>query len=858
MTAAGAAAAATAATTAPATASTTTAATAAAASPASLAARMRELRLRRAPLRKGAARDFATLLAWAAVRRARRHDPDEPVFVELSTDGFELVTTSSGYDEQTRTSDQLTEPPPPPDPDETTVIPGSAMPEMLEAWRRVALKRFVAGTHGPVEFPLPPGASLPTPADGKVLVASNFRPTSSLPLEHQAFIAAKTAKEIVMGSVVPVRHWSEVAAIMPTFVAVHPTTGKLRIIFDGRALNRLLADPRGVVHYEEARRALTSAICATKIDIEGAYRHVRVREDQQRYLGFEVAGRIYKYTCLPFGVNWSPALFLDAIRPVVAEARSRGIRLVWYMDDFLIMADDVETLDKHCAYFLNALVDAGWLPAADKTYPYAFSAITFLGLLISYAGPLRDGPYLSVPPSKARRIRADALALLERGLCHVSSLQKLAGRLNFARIVAPQIGFLRRGLDAATSAGLKAFHGAVPVKGRLEEELRAVAHAALTLPSFTLGIEDEAARRQLGRVYSDASAVGWGAMHLHPLAPLVQMPGELAVTLELCGEDSVPRGWTVGGRFSATDCSLSSGAREVRAVSLGAAALDLRDGHITWHCDATVAVFCITAWSSKSDHVAQALSDLWDVLRSRNLTISVSHVFRDASFMPVADWLSRQGWRESQAEWAIGMADVAAICNALRARRPTADLFASERNRRCVRFCSQWFEPGAVGDAFHVSWAGEAWWAFPPASQLERFATRLTAFYRQAEALESSAPLPSSVARGGSSSPLSSPLSPLASADCPRAVPMSPHRNLSSSCSFTVVLLYPEAPGAPHSVTVADLVARHATRSLTVFSPIDAARQLIANIRLVDGEGEDAPLGPPWPIRAALFHVGPL
>lgn len=795
---------------------------------------MTDLRLRRAPVRRGAIRDFATIMAWCAVRRQQREDPDEPRFVEIAIGDdalpATLVTADNCIPKALPTS-PMTSPPDPPE--ECTVIPGTDMPRMREAWSRAAASVFTAGTHGPVSLPLPPGQALPSAAPGHVLLSTNFRPTSSLPLEHQAFIASRTAKEIAMGSVVPVRDWSELAAVMPTFVAVHPTTGKLRIIFDARALNRLLRDPKGVVKYDDVRLALQHAMCATKLDIEGAYRHVRVAAEQQRYLGFEVAGRLYRYTCLPFGVSWSPALFLDMLRPVIDAARRQGVRLVWYMDDLLIVADDVATLDAHGALVLHELMDSGWQPAADKTFPYAFSIIVFLGLLVSYKGPLRkDVPYLSVPLSKSRRIFDEAMGLVEKGVAHVSALQRLCGRLNFSRIVAPQVAFLRRGLDAATAAGLRAFHGIVPVVGRLREDLLAVAHAAQTLHTLTLGLEDETARRQLGRAYSDASAVGWGAVHFTAGAPVIQLPPELAAILD----SEVPNGWTVGGRFSDADCALSSGAREVRAVCLGVAALDLRGGHVDWHCDATVAVHCISAWSSRSDHVAQALSDLWDTLQARQLTMAVEHVFRDASFMPVADWLSRQGWREAQAEWATQPADIRRICASLGVR-PTADLFASATNHRFERYCSRWLEPGSLGDAFHTSWAtGDVWWAFPPTSQLERFATRLVGHLRLAEASRlATSSSSSSVVVTHSSSVVPSP-SVVAT-------------------SFAVVLLYPEVAEAPFSAAISNLVRSHASRDLRVFSDT-RVRQLCPRLRLVDNHGEEAPNGPPWPLRAAVFHVG--
>ena len=838
---------------------------------------MRDLRVKRMPLRRGVVRDFATIMAWSVVQRQRRADPDESSFIEISIDSDDLpfqLCSAEEYASASASAATASAPASPPEHPEESVVITEDMPRMRAAWQRAAERTFAAGTHGPVTFPLPPGCdSLPSPSDRNVFISSNFRPTSALPLEHRAFLAAKTAKELMHGSVLPVTSWTEVAAIMPTFVAVHPTTGKLRIIFDARALNRLLKDSKNVVRYDDVRSALQNAMCCTKLDVEGAYRHVRVNAEQQRYLCFEVCGRLYKYTCLPFGVSWSPALFLDAIRPVIDRVRARGVRVIWYMDDFLVVADNVHALDEGGAILIEELLNGDWQPAVDKTFPYAYAAIPFLGLLVHYhdgtKGGVRgqDDVYISVPKSKCDRIIAEVAKMRTRGVAHISDLERICGRLNFARIVAPQLGFLRRGLDAAAAAGRRAFFGVVPVKGRLAEDLAAIAYAARTLHTLSHGISDDdlLSYRWIGRAYSDASAVGWGAILINRNAPVVELPGDLVF------DGPTPRGYTVGGRFGDADCALSSGAREVRAVSLAVAALDLKDGHVSWHCDATVAVSTITSWSSRADAVAQALSDLWDILQLRRLVITVEHVFRDASFMPVADWLSRQGWREAQAEWSVDADDVRRIAGALGVRI-TADLFASARNARAARFCSRWLEPGSLGDAFHTRWDTESdvWWAFPPTSQLERFATHFSAVARRRATAAMVSPMAS--ATHSSSSP-----QPLSSSSAGRSVSASdPHHQSSSSSSvasspclpFSIVLLYPDAPDHPWSAAVKAMVDSHAVRSLQVYARTGGVgsdtgspsskpqRQLCPRLRLIDGDGRPAPLGPPWPLRVALLRVG--
>jgi len=707
-----------------------------------------------------------------------------------------------------------------------------AMPQSRTAWQRAAAHQFQAATHGPVE--LPSDTPLPTPSNNTIYLASNYLPTSkTLTPENRVFLARKTAKELLTGAIERVTRWEQVAAILPVFVVVSGSENKRRIIFDARALNRLLSNASGSVRYESVRDALVDAACCTKLDIASAFRHVSVAEHHRRYLCFEVEGVLYRYRTLPFGVSWSPALFYRALEPTIRAVRSSlppGCRIVWYVDDLLVVARNVNDLDTATAHVINSLLDTGWAVSDEKTYPHAYRKITFLGLTVDYS---EGDACLRVPPTKADRIRNDALTISAAKVTRVHDLQGLAGRLEFAGVVIPQVGFLRRGLDAAVADGLRALHGCVPVIDRLRQDLLAIAHSAQSFAEFSLSRQDSILRRQVGIVYSDASAVGWGALHLHPDAPLTAIPPELSST----DFDDALRAWTVGERFTERERAMSSGAREVRAIVAAVNRLNLRDGDVAWHSDATVAVSSISLWRTRSDDVAAALAELWDLCSARNLRLSISHVLRDAELMPVADWLSRRGWRDRQAEWGVNPTDVTAICRSLGIHRfPSADLFASIRNALVRPFCSRWAEEGSIGDAFFTDWGAtpeRLWWAFPPHSLLSRLCHRLLGYIRAAEQ--------------GSS--LSS-----------TARPRPGHRG------WSLILLYPVLDEPPTFLT--DLLAcsardvlvhvsgdRSSSHPCHQSSSTPVGRKPVAQgLRLLAGD-RPAPEPPPWSLRAALFHV---
>jgi hypothetical protein len=207
-------------------------------------------------------------------------------------------------------------------------------------------------------------------------------------------------------------------------------------------------------------------------------------------------------------------------------------------------------------------------------------------------------------------------------------------------------------------------------------------------------------------------------------------------------------GYTAGGWFSHAEVELSSAAREIRAISYAILALDLRDATLEWSSDATAAVGAIRRWRSPSAGVYEALCELFEIVQARSLNLQVTHVLRECDLMPVADFLSRRGWREAQAEWAAPQSAidtiVAWVCPP--GTSVTADLFASLRNARRAVYGSLWLEPGSIGDAFSLSREdlaapGRVWWVFPPYSLVERFLLHVRALARRAlSAASSSSP----------------------------------------------------------------------------------------------------------------------
>ena len=74
------------------------------------------------------------------------------------------------------------------------------------------------------------------------------------------------------------------------------------------------------------------------LDLQDAYLQVPVHRDSRRYLRFVVKGRTYQFRVLCFGLTTAPQVFTRIMAPVSAILHKYGVRMLRYLDDWLILA----------------------------------------------------------------------------------------------------------------------------------------------------------------------------------------------------------------------------------------------------------------------------------------------------------------------------------------------------------------------------------------------------------------------------------------------------------------------------------------------------------------------------------------
>ena len=93
------------------------------------------------------------------------------------------------------------------------------------------------------------------------------------------------------------------------------------------------------------RMATVSTVCASvrqedwavSLDIKDAYFHVPIHQRHRRFLRFLHQGKAFQFKALPFGLSTAPRTFTKVTGPILQHCRARGIRIILYLDDAIIL-----------------------------------------------------------------------------------------------------------------------------------------------------------------------------------------------------------------------------------------------------------------------------------------------------------------------------------------------------------------------------------------------------------------------------------------------------------------------------------------------------------------------------------------
>ena len=146
----------------------------------------------------------------------------------------------------------------------------------------------------------------------------------------------------------------------------------------------------------------------------------------QQYLGFQYRGQEYQFVAMPFGLSIAPRIFTLVMKDVMAALHKRGIHVVVYLDDFLIIAPSFVIALEWTSIVLETLRIRGFLVNLEKSQIYPSMKRDFLG--ITWDSEMQAS--LSVP--NAEKLANTTRLFRSRSTATLEDWQSFLGSVNFA------------------------------------------------------------------------------------------------------------------------------------------------------------------------------------------------------------------------------------------------------------------------------------------------------------------------------------------------------------------------------------------------------------------------------------------
>ena len=513
-------------------------------------------------------------------------------------------------------------------------------------------------------------------------------PTSPIPVEFPSYLGNQEkflALEEAVLEMLRKRAIEEVSEVKEGFYnrlfLVKKATGEWRPVLDVSRLNVFVQKTKFSM---ETTQSVLASIqrndWMVTMDMRDAYFHVPIHQESRPFLRFVFNSKVYQFRALCFGLTTAPQVFTRVLAPLAKIAHLAGIRIILYLDDWLILANSLEEVLRAKEFILTLARELGIMINKEKSQLKPKQTITYLGIQINS---------VTFWASPAQRRIVNCLKLLEKFLSseelparswqsllgHMSSIEKF---IPGARLrMRPLQYYLRQRWDKKTQSNKIL----VTIPQNLLSELQWWNNRDLLEKGISL-----AERNPDLFLLSDASLKGWGA------------------TVE---------GHQFAGTWSKEEAALHINNLELRAVwyALKAAEPLVRNKSVAVLTDNKTALAYIAKQGGTKSWVLFCLVReilLWT--EERRITLMPQ--FISGTENVVADSLSRKG-QVLPTEWTLNKQ----VCHQLWRLwgQPLIDLFATRLNHRLPLYMSPHIDPQALAvDAMLHPWCNLDVYAFPP------------------------------------------------------------------------------------------------------------------------------------------------
>ncbi|XP_063360688.1 uncharacterized protein LOC134649790 [Cydia amplana] len=385
-------------------------------------------------------------------------------------------------------------------------------------------------------------------------------------------------------------------------------------------------------------------------------------------------GKVYQMTSLPFGLATAPKVFASLSNWVTQKLRERGLRVIVYLDDFLLAHQDKQTLSVQAIEAVHLLETLGWQINYAKSILTPQKSLEFLGITWDPWHGIK-----SLPDAKCTALKEKILQVLCRQSVRLKEIQSLIGRINFASFVVP--------------------------RGRLNH--RELIQFSLSLPANNFSRRYWVPKQSL-------KELKWWLRHHNWPSALHKPPIEHFLATDASGLAWGARldKWQLSGRWSPQETLLHSNQKEMLAVLhvLRERGPYLKDSSVMLQCDnKTTIAYLRKEGGTKSSSLMGITRKVFKLLDQYHIHLTAHHI--PGRFNGEADHISRL---RTDPEWHL-LPEVTQVIFQ-KWGVPLVDLMASKSAHVVPQYVSldMLDQKALFHDAFSRNWDFPLAWVFPP------------------------------------------------------------------------------------------------------------------------------------------------
>ncbi len=171
---------------------------------------------------------------------------------------------------------------------------------------------------------------------------------------QQVLVMEKEVKALLeKGAIEYVPHSNRETGFYSRYFIVPKKDGGLRPILDLRVLNDSIMQLKlKIVTLRQIVPQIRTEDWFFTIDLKDAYFHLSILPCHRRFPRFAFGGKAYQYRVLPFGLALSPRTFTKCVEAALVPLRLQGIRIMNYINDWLILAQSHQLAVQHQDFVL--------------------------------------------------------------------------------------------------------------------------------------------------------------------------------------------------------------------------------------------------------------------------------------------------------------------------------------------------------------------------------------------------------------------------------------------------------------------------------------------------------------------------